>query len=127
MLPPRLGTILAAVLLFLATAESALPSHPFIQELCPTGWARYDGQSDVHLAAQQFSPGFQTEFTIEFWMQLDKDNAANSFVLLSYLVYDENPSWNEIWSIKKSNGHIAMEWLDGSIPQTVPSLRACGP
>ena len=123
MLPPRLGIILAAVLLFLATAESALPSHPFIQELCPTGWARYDGQSDVHLAAQQFSPGFQTEFTIEFWMQLDKDNAANSFVLLSYLVYDENPSWNEIWSIKKSNGHIAMEWLG----QTVPSLRACGP
>ena len=122
MLPPRLGIILAAVLLFLATAESALPSHPFIQELCPTGWARYDGQSDVHLAAQQFSPGFQTEFTIEFWMQLDTDNAAYSFVLLSYLVH-ENPSWNEIWSIKKSNGDIAMKWLG----QTVPSLRACGP
>ena len=121
MLPPRLGTILAAVLLFLATAESALPSHPFIQELCPTGWARYDGQSDVHLAAQQFSLGFQTEFTIEFWMQLDTDNAATSFVLLSYL--HENPLLNEIWSIKKSNGHIAMEWLG----QTVPSLRACGP
>ena len=122
MLPPRLGTILAAVLLFLATAESALPSHPFIQELCPTGWARYDGQSDVHLAAQQFSPGFQTEFTIEFWMQLDTDNAAYSFVLLSYLVH-ENSLWNEIWSIKKSNGDIAMKWLG----QTVPSLRACGP
>ena len=126
MLPPRLGTILAAVLLFLATAESALPSHPFIQELCPTGWARYDGQSDVHLAAQQFSPGFQTEFTIEFWMQLKDNNAAYgsaySFVLLSYLVH-ENSLWNEIWSIKKSNGDIAMEWLG----QTVPSLRACGP
>jgi hypothetical protein len=121
MLPPRLGIILAAALLFLATAESALLSHPFIQELCPTGWARYDGLSDVHLAAQQFSPGFQTEFTIEFWMQLDYDNAASAFVLLSYLV--EKPPWEEIWSIRRVNGAIEMEWSG----KTVPSLRACGP